>query len=809
MDWLHRVFGLEPGQDRLQWDRVFLVLPWPRMGLIAGAGLILVWLLFFYYRDGTRPSWIWKGLMVLLRVGAMAVLALMVCQPMLRSQRTESNPSVVAVVLDESSSMRLKDRWRRVDRRRDLVQALGDPRAGDLARSAALYQLLGRDDSRLLRRLAGKHTVRIYRFGADVTGKELAVPQERGPGKEEPASGRNRPTPASRSATAETERLPLSAGKSSAEQTRIGSALEYVLQDTAGQPLAGIVLCSDGGQNMGEDPTAAARRVAEERAPIFTVGFGDPQPPQDVAITSLLADEVVRKGDEVVVSVAVRQRGYPGRTVPLTLKLGDRVLETRNVQLAPEGQKQEVNLSFTPTEAGARTLTVSLPGLSGELTLSNNQKAWPIRVVDKKLKILYIEGRPRWEFRFLKNAILRDQTTLFACILTDADPALGGEGNVPIYGFPRERKALFDYDIVILGDVPRNFLSAGDMKNIRAFVEERGGSLITIAGEVSLPWDYRGTELETVWPIVAPQSRRETLFREPFQLALTDAGARHPMCFLVPDVEQNRNLWHSLAGMYWCGVAERAKPGATVLAQHPTMRGTDGNIPLMALQQVGEGMSFMTMVDSTWQWRFRVGDKYFYRFWGQVVRSLTPHELPGANRFVRLTADRTTYALGEKVVLRARLLTPNFHPVRLKEVQAEMERTDGQRYPVRLEPVPGAAGVYSGEWQPAQAGSFRGLLNMAGAPRGESLTNVVVEASSLELEMPQQNEALLRRISGVTGGKYLLWSEVAGLADQIPDRRQVVSTRVEHSLWDAPLPISVFLVLLVGEWLLRKRSGLL
>ncbi|MBM3459862.1 MAG: hypothetical protein FJX77_15180 [Armatimonadetes bacterium] len=479
------------------------------------------------------------------------------------------------------------------------------------------------------------------------------------------------------------------------------------------------------------------------------------------------------------------------------------------VPLQGEGRKQEVNLSFTPQEPGARTLSVSTPGLSGELTLSNNQRAWPIRVVDKKLKILYVEGRPRWEFRYLKNAILRDQTTLFACILVDADPALGGEGNVPIYGFPRDRKALFDYDIVILGDVPRNFFTAGDLKNIRAFVEERGGSLITMAGEVSLPWEYRNSDLEAIWPIVVPASRRDTLFREPFQLELTDAGARHPMCFLLPDVDQNRNLWHSLAGMYWCGLSDRAKPGATVLAQHPTLRGTDGKVPLMALQQVGEGNSFMTMVDSTWQWRHRVGDKYFYRFWGQVVRSLTPHELPGANRFVRLTADRSTYALGERVVLRARLLTPNFHPVRLKEVQAEMERTDGQRFPVKLEPVPGAAGVYSGEWLPPQPGSYRGLLNSPGAPRGESLTNVVVEASSLELEEPQQNEALLRRLAAATGGEYLLWSELAGLPERVPDRRQEVTTRVEHSLWDAPLPISVFLLFLVGEWLLRKRTGLL
>jgi hypothetical protein len=217
----------------------------------------------------------------------------------------------------------------------------------------------------------------------------------------------------------------------------------------------------------------------------------------------------------------------------------------------------------------------------------------------------------------------------------------------------------------------------------------------------------------------------------------------------------------------------------------------------------------MTMVDSTWQWRFRVGDKYFYRFWGQVVRSLTPHELPGDNRLMRLTADRTTYSMGEKVVLRARLLTPSFHPVRLKEVMAEMQRTDGQRFPVKLDPVPGAAGVYSAEWLPTNPGAYKAVLRGPDGKTTESLTNVVVESSSLELDEPQQNETLLKRLASLSGGKYLLWSEAAGLPALIPDRHQEVSTRIEHELWDAPLPVLLFVLLLTGEWVLRKRKGLL
>lgn len=793
-NWLYKLLGIDPGQDTLRLDRIFFVQPWPMWVAVAVGIALLAWVTVFYLRDGTRPNLGWKGFLTILRMAAFAVLALLIWQPMLRSQRTETTRSIVAVVLDESGSMAIKDRWQNSKRKADLIAALGDPSVSNATRAEAAARLLNREDAALLKELLKTHAVRFYRFGAETRGAELRDPDRK---------------PQADEAKVAVEKIPIDPGKPKAEQTRLGNAVDYVLQDTAGQPLAGIVLLSDGGHNMGEDPTLAARRAGEAQAPIFSIGFGDPTPPLDVAVASLLADEVVRKGDEVVVSVSVRQRGFAGRTVPLTLSMGSKVLARQDVKLGKEGEKQELNLTFTPEEAGAKTLTVSIPNQQGELSVSNNRKSWPIRVVDKKLRILYVEGRPRWEFRYLKNAITRDKTTLFSCILTDADPSLGGEGNVPIYGFPKDKKKLFEYDILILGDVAREFFSGNDLKNIRAFVEERGGSLITMAGELFVPWQYRDTDLEAVWPIVVPSSHKEIVFTDPFQLELTDAGARNPMMFLLPDVQRNRSLWNSLPGMYWCGVADRAKPGATVLAVHPKQTGQDGKIPLMAVQQVGEGTSFMTMVDSTWQWRYRVGDKYFYRFWGQVIRSLTPHELPGANRFVRLTTDRTTYALGEKVVLRARLLTPNFQPVRVPSVTAEMQRTDGQRFPVKLEPVPGVAGIYSAEWLPEAGGAYRALLVGPDGQKAESTTNVVVEAASLELEDPQQNEALLRRMAGASGGKYLLWSEAKNLPELIPDRKQETRSRVEHALWDAPLPLILFLVLLVGEWVLRKRKGLL
>jgi uncharacterized membrane protein len=276
----------------------------------------------------------------------------------------------------------------------------------------------------------------------------------------------------------------------------------------------------------------------------------------------------------------------------------------------------------------------------GELSPANNRRLVPLRVVDKKLQILYLEGSPRWEYRYLKNAILRDTSVQFACLLTEADPRRGGEGNRRITGFPRDVAELFRYDIVILGDVPREWFTSAQLEALRRFVQERGGSLVAIAGERSMPWEYRETPLADLLPVVLPDTREEITSDEPFRLQLTDAGKRHPMMLIADRPERNLQVWQELPGVYWCGVVPRAKPGATVLAVHPTRTNPSGPLPLMAVQQTGEGRCFLSLVDSTWQWRYRLGDRYFYRYWGQVLRSLTPHELPGSNRYAKLTACR-------------------------------------------------------------------------------------------------------------------------------------------------------------------------
>jgi hypothetical protein len=219
-------------------------------------------------------------------------------------------------------------------------------------------------------------------------------------------------------------------------------------------------------------------------------------------------------------------------------------------------------------------------------------------------------------------------------------------------------------------------------------------------------------------------------------------------------------------------------------------------------------MTFLSLLDSTWRWRFRLGDTYFYRYWGQVIRTLTPHELPGDNRLVKLTADRESYQPSERVVLRARVLTPTFHPVRAAALTAGITRDDGTRTEARLGPLAGSPGVYSTDWMPPRAGKYRVTLR---APASGAVAEAafVVRGEPLELLEPEMNRDLLQRVAQASGGAYLDLAGLDRLPDRIGDRSELRVTRTERPLWDTPLPLAIFSLLLVGEWAFRKRAGLL
>jgi hypothetical protein len=261
--------------------------------------------------------------------------------------------------------------------------------------------------------------------------------------------------------------------------------------------------------------------------------------------------------------------------------------------------------------------------------------------------------------------------------------------------------------------------------------------------------------------------------------------------------------------MNWHAGVERAKPGTTVLAVNPLRTNAYGKRILVAIQSFGAGKCFFTTVDSTWKWRWKVGDRYFYRYWGHVVRTLTPQETPGGNRFAQINSDRGEYQLGERVSFHARLLDPFYHPIKAKQVIASLKGETGAAVPVTLTAIPGTPGLYAGEILAERLGKFEVTVESPAGPGFKATATFLVQTSDLERQQPELNEALLKKIAVITGGQYYAPENIRKWLDTLKANDLTVRSESEIELWDAPIFLIAFIVPLTLEWLIRKRTGLL
>ena len=567
-------------------------------------------------------------------------------------------------------------------------------------------------------------------------------------------------------------------------------------------------MLSDGESNLGGDPILAAQSALQDGIRVSTMGVGDPTPTKDIALLSVLADDIVRVNNTVTVYAAISQRGYAARTVAATLRRGSEILERMSVRLAPDETRQEIHFNYIPKQAGRFDYSITIDTLAGEVSSANNRRGYTQAAISKKLRVLYAENEPRYEFRYLRNAILRDNSLEFACLLISGDTDDSTpQGNIPIHAFPKTEKELFTYDILVIGDVPRAYFSEAQLQSIRRFVEDRGASLLVIAGDQHMPQEYTGTALEPVLPVVVGHSS-PILSDTPFRWQLTPEGRRSAVMQMEENAGRSADVWRSLPGMYWAAGSERAQPGATVLAVHPTQRNQDGPAPLVAQQPFGSGKCFIQMVDSTYLWRKRVGDRYFYRYWGQVFRALTPKELPGNSRFVQLNADRSSYRLGERVNLSARLLNAYYRPVKAEAVTIQLE-SGGHHRDLTLQATPGSPGLFTTQFQPERAGKWSASLVSPQNRQAKSTTSFLVESIALESQKPELDETALRRVAAAGGGHYYAPSDLKKWIDSLPVQPLALSTELEIELWDTPLMFILFLLPLSLEWILRKKKGLL
>jgi hypothetical protein len=755
-------------------------------------------------------------LLTALRVLFLALILALLLQPVLAFTVEGSVRRVLVMLVDGSASMQIQDpRLEAADQKRAAIaKDLADPAKGlaapldarqareveQVARVEIVRAALQNERLDLLPRLDREFDLDAYSFGQGVA--PLASRRE--------ASGATnaeaRPAQVTVDQFTWVDRL-----KAEAPATALGDSLREVLNRKRGQPLAGVVLVTDGANNSGSAPREIAELLRQENVPLYVYGVGITSP-RDLIVANLFAPETAFLREEFSLTVRVRAQGLSGERAELVLKLGGETVATKTLTFAGDGE-QVVPLKFTPAREGEFDLEASLEPRPDEAVKDNNTKAQRLRVIDAKIKALMVEQSPRWEYRYLQTMLLRDRRVDLKCWLAEGSPGLArGEKSPYLEQFPDRKDDLFQYDLVIFGDVDPRLMSATRLENLNELVSRFGGALVVVAGKRFTPHAYRRSVLDKMLPVEFEPSALETgpepVADKPIHLELTAAGRASPMLRLSDKDEENIALWKQLPPVYWVARVLRPKPAAEVLLVDPdaTRESRFGKMPVIALQQYGLGTVMYVGTDNTWRWRKNVGDIYYTALWGQIAQRVSLPRLLGGSKRTQLSTDRQNYVTGDRVTLYARLYSAGFDPVQEPSVKGlyGLRDASGGRAEVTLRPVPEQPGLYRGEFVAGAPGAYQFFVEQdLNTPLDFNVTE-----PKFELGETAMNEPLLRDLARVTGGAFFREEDLHKLPDTISARTERVRSPLEVPLWSSPLYFLLLLGVVTAEWVLRKMSQL-
>ena len=588
--------------------------------------------------------------------------------------------------------------------------------------------------------------------------------------------------------------------------TDIGKAISRASDEWRGQPISGMVLVSDGGNNSGGNPVDIARQSG---IPIYTVGVGSPQMPQDIKISMVDASPIAYTDHILPVKAVIKSSGYDGHEAKVSLLSGGMVFDSVSLKLDSQQSEQIVNLQFKPQREGTFNFMVSIPPAPGEVNTKNNDFPFIVKVIKTKLKVLYVDI-PRWELTFFKRALQRDPNIDATYLTFKKNPKIE-EG--PVTKFPNARNELFSYDVLIIGDITPKFFNSDQLNLIKDFAENKGGSIIFLGGNNSLGRGGFGeSPLRDILPIYIATGGAQQVIGA-FNPVLTPEGMRHPLTRLSVDEAENTTIWRDMASLTHFYAGSGVKMGAIVLAEHQRERGQ----PVIVLQRYGKGMVMLIASDSIWRWAFGGypfgnDDSNYRRFWSGAIRWFA--SIGTEANLVNVETDKGSYYRDEKVQIKAYVYDENYMPldnVELKmeiQIQGDETQTPGLTFS-GLNPEGG--GRYSTEFIPNRDGHYKIVLDgvYSGRSLGKGFAEFIVQPTVLEFQDTQLNEEILKNISGISGGAYITLKDISNLPSLIKEVfYEPYSFISERNIWDNAIVLIIALTILTSEWLLRKKRGL-
>lgn len=583
--------------------------------------------------------------------------------------------------------------------------------------------------------------------------------------------------------------------------TGLGDGLQAALAEAQGRRLAAVVVLSDGSHNMGADPQLAAESCRQLQAPLVTVGYGKATgtvATRDVKVRAVRCPRTLYVRNRLAVEAELVFLGCAGSKVKVRLMLGDKVVDTKLVQVDGQRETLPLELQHTPTEAGTYKVKVVAEPAPQEIVTANNEMASFVRVLPGGFNVLYLEGRPRPEYKFLRRCF--EEAAGMEIV---APLVFTFQGRVIGQHVPATVDEWRQYDLLILGDVASAVFRPSNMQDLFDTVSEHGMGLLVIAGVRNFAaGGYAHTPLSRLLPVEI--STREAQRNEEFQLTPTREGLDHYALRLEPDPALSRQAWQELPPLKGRLEMGRPKHGATVLA-------TDGKgAPVLVAHRYGRGRVMAFGADTTWGWVLSEKDKaaHHKRFWRQMALWLAGREDKGDD-VVFLNLEEVRYPKGEKVTLRAVVEDKDSRPVEDAIVTAKVTGPDGRESSLALRYD---SGHYRAAHFPADVGDYEVAVSATrqGKPIGADRGRFLVYERNLELDEPAANLAALRGLAQITGGAYFPSAQLAKALDHAAGLKSEAKVKKTETLdiWDNPLAFYAFTVLLCLEWVFRKVLGM-
>ncbi|MGH7637458.1 MAG: hypothetical protein ACREOK_07380 [Gemmatimonadaceae bacterium] len=737
------------------------------VGLIAAA-LIAATVLITYRTVGAHSTK--RDRMVLAGIRACVLLVVLAClfRPMLLISAPVPQRNFVGVLIDDSRSMQIAD--------------------DEITRADIVRLALGTGDSSLITALRDKFQVRLFRFGAAL--QRIEDPTTLG---------------------------------FEAVETRVGDAVMAARQELDAVPLSGLVVLTDGADNASQAVADELQTLRARNVPVFTVGLGEERFARDAEIERVELPRQILEGTSFVANVVIRQRGFEGDRVPLVVEDEGRVIAREEIELPPDGAAAPVRIPVTLRDAGARMLRFHIPVQNGEQVSQNNERRALVDVRHQREKILYVEGEPRHEVRFVREAVEADSNLQLVVLQRTAENKylrLNVDGPQELAGgFPTTRAELFRYRAIVLGSIEASAFSPDQLRMLADFVSMRGGGILFLGGRRAFAeGGYAGTPLADILPVfLEGEAVADSLtpFTE-LRVHVTPAGASHPVTShaVVAAPRGRRATAEDSSAIVRIPVTSvnrvtRLKPGAVSL-----LEGTSGRYrqPVLAYQRFGRGLSVALPVQDSWLWYMHadvaVDDVAHRTLWRNLLRWITS-DTPDQLR-VSTSIDRVRP--GGNIVLRAEMADSAFVRRNDARLVARVFTPSGVVREVPMEWVVDRDGEYQANFASDELGvhtvRVTATAGRPGVPAVQDSTFFAVADLAAEFYGAEMRRPLLQRIADETGGKFYTPENMSRLPDDIALNRRGVTVMNQMDLWDMPVILVLLIGLLGAEWAYRRHRGL-